>query len=101
MFDMIFKYSQGNPGAMMFLMELFNNSDSSNYIPIFIKIERCNITGTNLYVLYSDLGNKNMDTVCKICESVPDDILIDACSRQDYSGRELIKPYMNIDTQYE
>lgn len=89
-------YAQGNRGAVMFITQLFNyDDDIFGAIDVMSKIERCNIKGTNLYVLYSDLANKDMKMVIKICAKVPDDILIDACSRQDYSGRELIKPYIN------
>lgn len=51
------------------------------------------IRGTNIWVLYSDLANKDMEIVFKLCSVVPIAILEDACSRQDYSGVELIKSY--------
>lgn len=28
-------------------------------------------------------------------QTVPDDILVDACNRQDYSGRKLVKKYVD------
>ena len=52
------------------------------------------IRGPNLYVLWSDLCDRNLSLVAKLCENCPSDILEDACSRQDYSGKELIKNYI-------
>lgn len=89
------QYSQGNPGAATFLMELFNNGENVSYqLPIAIKLEQCpSLKGTNLYVLWSDLCNKDMEKVSHLCQNVPNDILEDACSRQDYSGRKLVEMY--------
>ena len=92
----IVEYAQGNPGAATFIAQLFNyDDDILGAIDIMSKIERCDIKGTNLSVLYSDLANKDMKIVIEICNKVPDAVLIDACNRQDYSGRELIKSYIN------
>lgn len=86
--------SQGNPGALNFLMTLLSPQGIEYSIPIVNKIERTGIKGTNLYVMYSDLCNKDLSLVQKLCMNCPDDILINACSRQDYSGRELVKEYL-------
>lgn len=96
MIDIIIKYSQGNPGAMSVLMKLLQ-TDNEKHKTIMSKIQDCDLKGFQIYVLYSDLGYKNIDTVYTICKTVPNNVLIDACNKQDYSGRELIKPYMNID----
>lgn len=93
MIEMIMKYSQGNPGAVQFLMEMIN--DLEHAVVIAIKLEAIpSLKGTNLYVLWSDLCNKDMSLVAKLCKDCPNDILADACSRQDYSGRKLVKPYL-------
>lgn len=89
------KYAQGNPGAMQFLMELLSPAGIRYSIPIAIKIEEIpTLRGTNLYVLWSDLCNRDISKVSELCSKCPNDILEDACSRQDYSGRELVKSYM-------
>jgi len=95
----LFNICQGNRGAMMFMMRLYtlNGENTMKHMNILSKIERCNIKGSGLYVLYSDLGDRNIDTIELICNKVPDSVLTDACSRQDYSGRELIKPYLEND----
>ena len=89
------KMAQGNPGALNFLMELTQLDDNKIAIPILLKLAQIpTLVGTNLYVLYSDLSNKDMSLVAQICHLVPNDVLEDACSRQDYSGRALIREYL-------
>ena len=86
--------SQGNPGALTFLTEVMNEKDISIGLPILLKLESCVVVGTALYILWNDLGNKDLNKVAEICKKVPNNILIEACKRQDYSGVELIKPYL-------
>jgi hypothetical protein len=88
-------WSQGNPGALTFLMELLHTENIPRSISIMSKLEELtSIRGTNLYVLWSDLCGKDLKVVEQLCKNCPDEILVDACSRQDYSGRELVKPYL-------
>lgn len=88
--DIIINYSNGNLGAMNFLIGLMKEP----LIHSYEVIDKCKIKGTNLWVLFSDLGNKDYTNVQMICSKVPDKVLIDACNRQDYSGIALIKPYL-------
>lgn len=93
----IVSYAQGNPGALNFLMDLFMAPDSNNAIikSVSNKLDKCpSIRGTNLYVLHSDLCGKDLNKVKQLCDTCPDHILEDACNRQDYSGRELVKEYL-------
>lgn len=92
---MLFNLSQGNPGALRAVMELMKPENIVHSLVIISKLEECpSIKGTNLYVLVNDLCDWNYEKVAKLCEICPNDILEDACSRQDYSGRELVKPYI-------
>jgi hypothetical protein len=92
---LIMKYANGNPGAMQFLMDLFSDENIQYSIPIAIKMEEIpSLKGTNLYVLWSDLCNKDIEKVSKLCQNCPNDILEDACNRQDYSGKKLVAEYM-------
>ena len=85
--------ANGNPGAFSFLMELVTQHPEKA-ISIIDTIERTSIVGTDLYVLWSDLCNKDMNKVEKLCKNCPNDVLIDACSRQDYSGIKLVSKYL-------
>jgi hypothetical protein len=92
----LIEWSDGNPGAAVFLIGLFSDENIEYALPIMTKVERCKtLRGTNIYVLFSDLCNKDYALTAKLCKKCPDSILEDACSRQDYSGRELIKEYLN------
>lgn len=89
------QYGQGNPGAMIFLMNLIAPENIQYCLPIAVRLDQMpSLRGTNLYVLWSDLCGRNISLVAKLCESCPNDILEDACSRQDYSGRELVSTYL-------
>ena len=94
--DQILKWSEGNPGAIVFLSTVYldPNADLKNAIAIDSKLNKCKtIRGTNLHVLYSDLCDKDISKVVKLCKNCPDDVLEDACNRQDYSGIGLVKSY--------
>lgn len=96
LFAQIFNWSQGNPGALNFLMELLAPQNLEHALPIAMKLtESEKIRGTNLYVLYSDLCGENMANVAILCKNCPTDVLEDACSRQDYSGRKLVEQYLS------
>jgi len=95
--DEILKWSEGNPGALTFLMEVYMNPDT-NFIDSYAidkKIRKCpTLRGTNLYVLYSDICGRDIKKVVTLCNNCPNEILEDACNRQDYSGRSLIAEYL-------
>lgn len=89
----IMSKAKGNPGAAKFMMEA---SESQYAFGIFLKLEEYpELVGTDLYVLYNDLCGQDLDLVSELLKKCPKDILLDACSRQDYSGRELVKDYLN------
>lgn len=86
----VIDWTQGNFGAMDFLLSI-------NPIPelIYAKLKRCtNIRSWQLYVLWNDLCDRNLDKLIILCQNCPDAILEDACSRQDRSGVELISEYL-------
>lgn len=91
----LLEWSKGNPGALTFLMDLMDPKNLPYSMSIIPKLtESKTIRGTNLYVLWSDLCNRDIQRVAFLCERCPSDILEDACSRQDYSGRKLVEPYL-------
>ncbi len=91
----IIEWSQGNPGALTFLLGLMQPENLIAGISISDKINRVeSLRGSSLYILFSDLCGKDYTKVEKLCTNCPDDILADACSRQDYSGRALVAKYL-------
>lgn len=94
--DQYISWAKGNPGAMQFLATMVHPSNAMISSPILQKIQSIgSLRGTNLYVLWSDIGNRDLKKVAEICRLVPDNVLADACSRQDYSGRDVVAPYLN------
>jgi len=90
----IIEWSQGNPGAMQFLIQFLNPKNAVLGLSILPTLEKATtIRGANLYVLWSDLCHKNLSKVETLCLICPIPILEDACSRQDYSGQELVAKY--------
>lgn len=83
--------SKGNPGAMRFLAEFYTSEASDATVE---KIESSGIVGTDLYVLYSDICDCDMETAIKLIDNCPLDLLKHACSRQDYSGKKLVEKYL-------
>ncbi len=92
----LLSWINGNPGAMTFLTDLLKYNDKNISVPIILKLNNLkSIRGTNLWVLWSDICHKNMNTVYKLLTSdCPNSVLEDACSRQDYSGTRLVEKYI-------
>lgn len=91
----LMKYAGGNPGALILLMDLMNNHP----VVMLCLVEKLDkipsLRGDNLYVLLNDLCYDDKDLILKLLTSeCPDNVLADACSRQDYSGRDMVKQYL-------
>ena len=86
-FSTAYELAGGNPGSLGFIKQCDEET-----IEAIKKNEL--LRGGALYVLHSDLCGKDMDKVKHLLKECPADILADACSRQDYSGRELVKAYL-------
>ena len=86
-------WSQGNPGALSFLVQLSRQDEET--IQVICECLEINykIRGSNIYVLWSDLCGRDMEKVKQLCENCPGEILTNACYRQDYSGKELVNQY--------
>lgn len=95
------KMTNGNFGAIDALMNIIKDApkiDPDNAlggIGIMLTLDTYGIYGTDIYVLYSDICGKNvtkMIACIRACQMglFDSNILKDACSRQDYSGRKLI-----------
>jgi len=100
------KLSQGNPGAMQCIAELQSDNQSLDTgasmmerAEILKYIDEHSILGTNLYILYNDLCDRNLHKMYHLISTAPVDEIKDAASRQDYSGRKLIEPYLDAYAQ--
>lgn len=87
--------ANGNQGAINFLMELVHGNHELGSIVNVLKFAITKkVMGTDLYVLWNDLCDRNMATVFATVHDISWDVLADACSRQDYSGRQLVANYI-------
>jgi len=94
--NQIIEWSKGNPGALTFLMNIMQPENAVKGITIIQKLQEAkSIRGTNLYILWSDLCNRDIDKVVILCMNCPTKVLEEACSRQDYSGRELVAQWLS------
>lgn len=98
--DIVIKMSDGNPGAMTALMEMLESSNidpdgaMGGLVPI-LSLDTHGIYGTDIYVLHSDICGREMPktlAVLRACQLgfFSGTVLRDACSRQDYSGRDMV-----------
>ena len=101
MLDVMTKMSEGNPGALTALMECMQDEgktdpdDFMGALGTVLSLDTVGIYGTDIYVLWSDICNRN---TIKLIASIRAHqlgfisglLLKDACSRQDYSGKNLI-----------
>lgn len=87
-------WAKSNPGALHFILQIGRlTQDKSDLIVLTIE-SLPELRGTNLWVMYSDLCNQDLEKVYELCKKVPLGVINEACSFQDYSGKELIKPYL-------
>jgi len=101
MISAVAKMSNGNPGAMTFMMKLITDAekiDPGNQmggLHSMLLADTFGIYGTDLYVLWSDICNRNTGLAMAMLTGaqlgiISGKLLADACSRQDYSGRDMI-----------
>ena len=95
------KMSDGNPGAMTAMMEMIQNGervDPDSFMGGFgciLSLDTHGIYGTDIYVLHSDICDRDLSKTLAVLRSVQlgflhESTLKNACSRQDYSGKKMI-----------
>ncbi len=93
--------SNCNPGAVTAMIEMLNNSDqidpddAMGGMGKLLLLDTFEIYGTDIYVLYNDICDRDIAKTIAIIRSAQLGLLVpavlrDACSRQDYSGRKMI-----------
>lgn len=97
----ITKMVDGNPGATQCLLQLMKDSPSIDpdsalgSLSPLISLDEYEIYGTDIYVLWSDICERDSVATLGVLRAVQlgfldRAILKDAAHRQDYSGREMI-----------
>jgi len=94
------KLSEGNPGAINACCLIIKEGHSVypyiNGVEYIKALDTLGIYGTDIYVFWNDICQRDlakMIAMLRIAIRDPNkaDLLVDACSRQDYSGRKLLK----------
>ena len=108
MIDIATKMSDGNPGALTTIMELVKNGEEIDPMAFgggmgtVLLLDTLGIYGTDIYVLWSDICGRNIAGTIAVVRAfqlgfLDKETLVDACSRQDYSGRDMI----DVDAYYK
>lgn len=99
--ELITKMSDGNPGAATVLMEMVSKGRFVDPQSLHLgfggvfTLDTLGIYGTDIYVLWSDICGKQLNKTLAVLRAhqlglFDGDTIKDACSRQDYSGRNMI-----------
>lgn len=86
--------SDGNPGAAVALSDLIK-SDEEGGLSMVLWLDQWGIYGTDIWVLYSDICDKDVKKMSAVIQATirrkfDEKLLKEACSRQDYTGRQLV-----------
>ena len=96
------KLAGGNPGALEALWsffpvitDIFKEHQGEALFQIFMFLDTYRIYGTDIYVFWSDICEKDTFKTIAVIEACKIGlfdarILADACHRQDYSGRDMV-----------
>jgi hypothetical protein len=99
--QMLNALAQGNPGAMQHLIALYQAApqaeptDGMKGLGPWLNLDRLGIYGTDIYILVGDICRHNPTRAIAVLRAVglgmfEPEVLVDACHRQDYSGRALV-----------
>jgi hypothetical protein len=84
--DLLIKMSKGNPGAIVSLLALL----TEGFRAAVERLDLLQIHGTDIYIISSDLANKNPHVANHIIMNTDDAKLKEAASKQDRSGLSLL-----------
>ena len=95
------KLSDGNPGAMTALMDVYRSVEQVDpyavmgIITYILHIDRLEIYGTDIYVLWNDICDRDASKTIAVLKAntldlISDQDLKDACHRQDRKGSEMV-----------
>lgn len=97
----IMHLADNNPGSINALMAIINPTETQVLTPeeragIMEALKDAKIHGTNIYVFWSDICDKDLKCMSYIAKNVPSTLLGEACSKQDYTGRILLGEYLDL-----
>lgn len=69
--DAVIKMSDGNPGCLMFLMQLFEDNLSKAFM-LCLRFDMMGLYGSRLYQLWNDCCDRDINIVYKVLEQYSD-----------------------------
>lgn len=106
--DALAGMSDGNPGAINAMLEMSTVTMKEKHpLDVFyplLGLDGWGIYGTDIYVLWSDICDKDSEKAVKVIKAaqqglIDSDLLKLACSKQDYSGKDMINMEVLDDIQ--
>lgn len=88
--------TKGNPGSMAAMMEILASPDPRKSVLVGFLSSDEDLKGGAVYILWNDLADRDTVKALDLLYSVPLRVLKNAMMVQDYSGRQLIAPYLEI-----
>ena len=99
--QMLIKMSDGNPGGLTAMIQLLKETESIDPINALggvgniLQLDDMGIYGTDIYVLWSDICDRNTARLITVLRAtqlglISRETVINASSRQDYSGKTMI-----------
>ena len=96
------KMSDGKPGAMKVLLQILTKGNQIDPdsgpmagVHLVMTMDKIGIFGAKIWILYSDICEKSLPCTVAVIRAVqlgllPESTLLEACSREDSSGRSII-----------
>ena len=90
--------AQGNKNASECLTGIINGSidNATAGIVIIPKINKCLIMGDNLANFYVNICGRDYTLMGFLCKNVPDDKLVEACSKRGELAREVVREWIEV-----
>lgn len=73
--DIMIKMSEGNPGALTFMMQLFEDNLDNAFMHC-LRFDNMGLYGSRLYQLWNDCCGRDMQTVNKVLKQFDDNEII-------------------------
>lgn len=85
----------GNPGSMTCLLELISAPEDKlmRSIEIIQRLDEYGIHGGQIYILWNDLADRNLDRMRDLLWNYPSDLIKEAVGYQDRRGQAMIRRF--------
>lgn len=68
----LIKMSEGNPGALSFLLDLFTEKGPMDFCQVCLKLDGAELYGSHIYMLWNDCCNRDLDKTFRMITNIRD-----------------------------